>query len=274
MQEHISGLRQTNAELSIDLSKLSRVHAELSTEASALSKELYDLDAFRAREKDKYTALVHEHNSALCSPMSKRQRLPPCRPAEPRSKRGWPIPNARLQSTQTMLFNKEAEATLLASHLDRARDEVRASDAARVSAVEKYERQGFRVADLEGQLKDTQEAHSESLTRLRVLALKLEAHEGGLRQAAQVEEELRLKHDSLVERMRTVERGLIDRIDRLRTENAALQGALGAARQECASLSRDLTTLRQTLPGQAEEPAGAETEVRLLRPLWPTVPKP
>ncbi len=272
MQEHISGLRQTNGELSVDLSKLSRAHAELSTEASALSKELYDLDALRAREKDRYAALSHEHNKLLTFADEQKAALAALSACGAALEARLADTERSLQSTQTMLFNKEAEATLLASHLERARDEVRASDAARISAIEKYERQGFRVADLEGQLKDTQEAHAESLARLRVSALKLEAHEGGLRQAAQVEEELRLKHDSLVERMRTVERGLIDRIDRLRTENAALQGALGAARQECASLSRDLANLRQTLPEQPEDPG--EGEVRLRRPLWPTVPKP
>jgi chromosome segregation ATPase len=257
MQEHIAGLRQTNTGLSLDLAKLSRAHAELSTEASALSKELYDLDGLRDREIDKFNKLAHEHNGLLTIVDEQRATLATLSAWGAALEARLTDTERTLHSTQTMLCNKEAEATLLASHLERARDEVHASDMARQSAIDKYERQGNRVADLEGRLKDAQEAQGESLTKLRTLAAKLEAHETELRQAAQVEEDLRLKHDSLVERMRTVERGLIDRIDRLRTENAALQGALSAARQECTSLSRDLSLLRQTHPGQPGESPSA-----------------
>jgi chromosome segregation ATPase len=257
MQEHIAGLRQTNTAQSLDLAKLSRAHAELSTEASALSKELYDLDGLRARGKDKFNELTYQHNSLLTVADEQKATLATLSAWGAAIEARLADTERTLNTTQTMLCNKEAEATLLASHLERARDEVHASDLARQSAIDKYERQGNRVADLEGRLKDAQEAQAESLARLRTLAGKLEAHENELRQAAQVEEDLRLKHDSLVERMRTVERGLIDRIDRLRTENAALQGALGAARQECSSLSRDLSLLRQTHPGQPGESPSA-----------------
>jgi chromosome segregation ATPase len=269
MQEHIAGLRQTNGELSLDVAKLSRAHAELSAEASALSKELFDLDGLRVRDKEKYSALMRDYNGALALADEQKATLAALSACGAALEARLADTERTLQSTQIMLRNKEAEASLLASHLERARDEVHASDAARVSAIEKYERQGFRVADLEGRLKDAHAAHSESLTRLRTLATKLEAHDAELRQAAQTEEDLRLKHDGLVERMRTVERGLIDRIDRLRTENAALQGALNAARQECASLSRELSDLGQTRPDEPEE-----QQVRLLRPIWPTASKP
>ncbi len=269
MQDHVAGLRQTNAELSLDVAKLSRAHSELSTEASALSKELYDLDGLRAREKEKYNALARSHNGALALNDEQKASLAALSACGAALEARLADTGRALLSTQALLRNKEAEATLLASHLERARDEVHASDAARVAAIEKYERQGFRVADLEGRLKDAQDAHSESLTRLRTLAAKLESHDADLRQATQTGEELRSKHDGLVERMRTGERGLIDRIDRLRTENAALQGALSAARQECASLSRELSDLRQTAPDEPEEQG-----VRLLRPIWPTASKP
>ncbi len=263
MQEHIAGLRQTSGEMNLDLAKLSRAHAELSAEASALAKELYDLDGLRAGEKEKFNALAQDHNQVLLLADEQKASLAALSACGAALEARLADTERALQSAQTMLRNKEAEATLLASHLERARDEVHASDSARVSAIEKYERQGFRVADLEGQLKDTQDAHSESLGRLRTLAAKLETHESDLRHAAQVEADLRLKHDALVERLRTVERGFIDRIERLRTENAALQGALGAARQECANLTRDLSVLRQTLPGQADASPTPEDEASM-----------
>jgi len=252
MQEHISGLRETNIELSLDLSKLNRAHAELSAEASALSKELYDAGGLRIRETSKFNALAEAHDHLLTVSDEQNATLASLSASAAALEVRLSDTERALHSVQTMLYNKEAEATLLASHLERAYDEVQASDAARKSAIEKYERQGNRVADLEGRLSDAQQAHSESLGRLRGLNTKLEAQQNELREAAARENALRLKHESLIERMRSIERGLIDRIDRLRAENAALHGALGAAQQECSNLSRDLLAARLPLAQAAD----------------------
>ncbi len=248
MQEHLSGLRQTNASLSLDLSRLNRAHAELSTEASALSKELYDLGGLREREKDKLQALSQAHQSVLALADEQRASLASLAACGAVLETRLVDTERALRAAQTMLYNKEAEATLLSSHLERARDDLATSDAAHSSAVERYERERGRGLELQNRLTEAQQSQEEQLSKFRALTAKLETRESELRDGGTREQELRRKHDALLERMHSMERGLIDRIDRLRAENAALQGALGAARQEQGSVSRESSRQGQGKP--------------------------
>ncbi len=254
MQNHISGLRETNAGLSLDLAKLNRAHAELSVEASALTKELYDLDGLRQRDRKKLHALAEEHQNLLGFSEEQRASLASLSASSAALEMRLADTERALNNTKMALYNKEAEATLLASHLERARDDLQTSDAAHQSAFDRYEREKARGAELEGRFKEVRDSHDESLAKQRVLTAKLNARECDLQEALEREKNLRLKHDALLERLIFNERGSADRIDRLRVENAALQGALGAARQECANLSRDLSTSRLVQNQSSEEP--------------------
>ncbi len=266
MQEHIANLRQTNTTLNLDLGRLNRAHAELSAEASALTKELYDLDGLRNREKETFRSLMREHNDLLALADEQRLSLASLSACSAALEVRLVDTERALNTTKTSLCNKEAEATLLASHLERARDDLQISDQAHQSAVERYEREKNRSAELDGRLKEMQAAHDELFTQHRAANAKLSARETDVLEAAEREKALILKHESLLERMRSNERGMADRIDRLRSENAALQGALGAARQECDSLSRDLSALRGA-PAKVVENAAASEPSRDEAPL-------
>ncbi len=232
MQEHLSALRQTNTGLSLDLSRLNRAHAELSAEASALSKELYDLAGLRQRDVDKLQALSRAHESVLALADEQKASLASLAACGAALEARLADTERALSAAQALLYNKEAEATLLSSHLERAREDLATSDAARNAAVERFERERARGAELQNRLTEYQQTQDEQLSKFRALTAKLEGREFELRDRGTREQELRLKHDALLERMHSMERGLIDRIDRLRAENAALQGALGAARQD------------------------------------------
>ncbi len=244
MQDHIANLRETNAGLSLDLAKLNRAHAELSVEASALTKELYDLDGLRDRYKQKLTALTAEHQNLLALADEQKASLSSLSACGAALEVRLADTERALNSTKTALYNKEAEATLLATHLERARDDLQTSDAAHHSSLERYEREKNRGIELESRFKEVREAHEEAVALHRALTAKFEAQQSDLLTVLEREKDLRLKHDALLERLLFNEKGSADRIDRLRVENAALQGALGAARQECANLSRDLSTSR------------------------------
>jgi chromosome segregation ATPase len=266
MQEHIAGLRQANTGLNLDLGRLSRAHAELSAEASALTKELYDLDGLRNRENDRYFDLVRAHNNVLAIADEQKASIASLSACSAALEVRLTDTERSLNTTKAALCNKEAEATLLSSHLERARDDLQTSDAAHQSAVERYEREKARGLELDGRFKEVRAMHEELSGQHRALSAKLEAREGDLREATEREKALQLKHESLIERMHSNERGLADRIDRLRAENAALQGALGAARQECSSLSRDLSALRGT-QGKTDEGSSASESAHDEAPL-------
>jgi chromosome segregation ATPase len=246
MQDHIAGLRETNTALSLDLTNLTRAHTELTAETFGLTKELHDLGLQYARAKEQFGDLSHAHNNLLAFTDEQKANLATVSACGAALEVRLSDTERGLAAAQTMLCNKEAEASLLSSHLDRARDDVRASEAAREASLEKLAKEKAHVAELETHLQEMLAAGEEGLAKIRELTAKLDARNAELREAEQREQELRLKRDSLLERMRSVERGLIDRIDRLRAENSALQGALAAARQECANLSRDLSSLRVT----------------------------
>jgi len=267
MQDHIASLRETNAGLSLDLAKLNRAHAELSVDASALTKELYDLDGLRDRTKNKLEALTDAHQNLLELADEQKASLASLSACSAALEVRLANTDRALNDAKTALCNKEAEATLLASHLERARDDLQISDAAHQSALERYEREKSRGADLEGRFKDVREEHEEVLTRQRALIAKRDALESDLREALEREKDLRLKHDALLERLMFNEKSATDRIDRLRAENAALQGALGAARQECANLARDLSASRllQSQPSDGTktlQSAGEDTSLK------------
>ncbi len=244
MQDHIVQQRQTNIALSLDLSKLNRAHAELSAEASALAKELYDLDGLRNREKSKFNALMDAHHTLLAVSDEQKASLASLSACSAALEVRLEDTERALNTVKTLLLNKEAEATLLSSHLERGRDDLIASDNAHQSALERYEREKARSAELESRFAEVREAQEASLAQNRILAAKLDANESNLQDALAREKDLQVKHDALLERLMFNERGSADRIDRLRAENAALQGALGAARQECTNLARDLSALR------------------------------
>ncbi len=244
MQDHIANLRETNAGLNLDLARLNRAHAELSVEASALTKELYDLDGQRDRYKNKLSALTDAHQKLMALADEQKASLSTLSACGAALEIRLADTERALNNTKTALCNKEAEATLLASHLERARDDLQTSDAAHHSSLERYEREKNRGIELEGRFKEVREAHEEVLARHRILTAQFEAQQSDLQTALEREKDLRLKHEALLERLLFNEKGSAERIDRLRVENAALQGALGAARQECANLSRELSTSR------------------------------
>jgi len=240
MQKALAAVGSEKSALETELAKLTRQHAELSTEAFSLSKELYDLSGLHDRQRalaqslsisrDQLAAQSDEQKASIASLEAYRQSVDARLSDTVRS----------LEAAKTQLNNKEAEATLLSTHLARAKDDLQASEKAYQSAIGKYERQGVRVGELELQLQHVQEMLSDSLAKLRAHALKSEAYETELRRGREREDGMQVKYATTVERMRASERSLAGRIDRLRSENAALQGALESARKETATLSREL----------------------------------
>jgi len=255
MEKELAAIGAAKAALETDLSRLNRAHAELSTEAFSLSKELYDLTGLHDRQRisvnsltaarDQLAALADEQKASIASLEACQQALE-ARLADA---------TRNLEATRTKLSNNEAEATLLSTHLARAKDDLQASEKLYQAAIAKYERQGVRVGELELQLQHVQEMLSDSLSKLRAHALKSEGYETDLRRSREREDELQVKHATAVERMRSSERGLTGRIDRLRSENAALQGALETARKEHASLSRELRDNAVAARKEQAEPA-------------------
>ncbi len=252
LQEDMAGLSQTNGELNAELAALSQEHATLSAETFSLSKELYDLGCVRDYEAAKMQKLADAHQELLAVVEDKQATIAALLACGAALDTRLADTERELVSTKTLLRSQEAEASLLASHLSRSREEAQALKTAHTASVETQKSLTARIEDLERQLEAADRVQTEQSARLQAFAARSETYESDLRRARERENERQLMHASTLERMRAEERGLAGRIDRLRAENAALQNALENARNECMRLTRELHGLH--LPASRDEP--------------------
>jgi len=120
--------------------------------------------------------------------------------------------------------------------------------------------QTSKVERLEGELSTLRLQHQADQVTLKSAAARVADREEALEAAGKREKEL-IRHRKLqVETAHAVEASYLEKIERLRSVHAASQDALDTARRTCDGLTRELATLRATLPPQDVEAAHMQRE--------------
>ena len=157
--------------------------------------------------------------------------------------------------TSGLIARKEVRITVLAASFEEAQalaakrqDALTALEASMTRQGQVLAVQISKVELLEGELSTLRLQRQADQVTLKTAAARVADREEALEAAIKREKDL-IRHRMLqVETTRAVESGFLEKIERLRSANAASQDALDAARKTCAVLTQELAALRATLP--------------------------
>ncbi len=156
-----------------------------------------------------------------------------------------------------LLTRKDVRIYELAASFEEARTLAAKQQEALAALEANLARQGQALAAqtgtverLEGELSTLRLQHQADQVTLKSAAARVADREEGLEAAGKREKDLIRLRKLQVETARAVESGYLEKIERLRSAHVASHDALDAARRTCDGLSRELATLRASLPPQ------------------------
>lgn len=141
-----------------------------------------------------------------------------------------------LLEAERKLTEKDLHARGLADVVSIMRHELDVAENRIAKLQERLEAEARRATQLTDELAALHQEHDANLGRLRNLMVKTSVGEAALEDARRRETHILAQRDQQAERAREVERALSERNVQLRSEYAALQGALDVARQRCEEL--------------------------------------
>jgi chromosome segregation ATPase len=157
--------------------------------------------------------------------------------------------------TSGLIARKDAQINLLAASFEetqalaaKQRDALTALEANMARRGQTLAAQTSKVELLEGELSTLLLQHQAD--QLKSAAARVADREEALEAAVKREKDLIRNRKLQAETARAAEGGYLEKIERLRSANAASQDALDAARRTCDGLTRELAALRGTLPPQ------------------------
>ena len=168
-------------------------------------------------------------------------------------------------AAEQKLIEKDRHARSLADVLAATRYDLDAAEAKLARLQEKTDAEVRRAARLNDELAALRQQHEAGLSDLRTLMVKMNVKEAALEDAVRREKDIFAQRDLLAERAREVERGLLEKNTHLRSEYAAMQGALDVARRRCAELEKTLAQRRgaEPEPQQGAVAAAADEDAHL-----------
>lgn len=138
------------------------------------------------------------------------------------------------------LSEEHRHARSLADALAATRDDLDVAESKLVRLREQSDAEAHRTAQLRDELAALRQRHDADLAQLRTLMVKMNVNEAALRDAQRRETDSLAQRDQLAERSRETERGFSEKNLHLRSEHAAMEGALDVARQRCEELEKAL----------------------------------
>jgi chromosome segregation ATPase len=157
--------------------------------------------------------------------------------------------------TSGLIARKDAQINLLAASFEetqalaaKQRDALTALEANMARQGQALAAQTGKVELLEGELSTLLLQHQADQVTLKSAAARVADREEALEAAVKREKDLIRNRKLQAETARAAEGGYLEKIERLRSANAASQDALDAARRTCDGLTRELAALRATLP--------------------------
>ena len=160
-------------------------------------------------------------------------------------------------AAQNRLRDKTHEVEALSDQLGLVRSD-------HAIAQKRLEAEAARGADLIKAANVLRTEQATEAAKLRNLNLKIESGNAELREMRRREGELLAKQAELAAKIRDGENRFDEQIQRLRSGNSALQGALDVARRRCDELENEMTSLRRNGAAMPAVVADKE-EIILLR---------
>lgn len=257
LNERLAQSAQENREYEQMLAEVHSHLAEVSAELGATTKALYDADGLHERKTDELIQLTQAHEAMT---MLAEERLANHAAADARAA-GLEL---RLGDVSRMLLEAEkrfaertTQAAKLSDALAHSNRNLELSEGSYAALQKKLEAETVRAAQLTQELEAQRQQREEDQAKLRTLTIKIGVNEAALEDANRREKKIRAQRDQLVEKARAAEHALVEKLDRLQSEYAALQGALEVARRRCETLDADLSAQRA---GRQKAPAAAEAD--------------
>lgn len=230
------------------LSELATMEAEI----GAMRKALYDTEGLLGRKQDEFLEYIRLQESMK---LLGEMRFAALAASDARVA-GLELRlgdfSRNLTEAEQKLMQKELQNRSLNDVLTVVRHEREVAENQLAQFQEKFEREVARAAQVDAELAALREQHDGNLSQLRTLMVKMNVNDAALDDARRREKEILAQRDVAAERSREAERTLNDQIAYLRSEQAAAQGALQAARARCEELDALLA---------AERTAGADRHV-------------
>ncbi len=248
------------------LSKAEHEIAGFASEHGALASALYDADGLYKTKQEELAKLSQAHQmlSAVAD-----ERLASHASADARAA-GLEL---RLGDVSRTLVEAEKRFTERTAHAARlndalvvARSNLEVLEGNYAVLQKKFDAESARVAQLGKELDDLRQQRDADQSKLRAANIKIGVLEAGLEDAKQREAQILTQRDQQMEKIRTSERALNEKYDALRSDFAAQEGALEAARRRCETLESELSQARvargKHQPGsEAEQNASLRQEV-------------
>lgn len=248
------------------LSKAEHEIAGFASEHGALASALYDADGLYKTKQEELAKLSQAHQmlSAVAD-----ERLASHASADARAA-GLEL---RLGDVSRTLVEAEKRFTERTAHAARlndalvvARSNLEVLEGNYAVLQKKFDAESARVAQLGKELDDLRQQRDADQGKLRAANIKIGVLEAGLEDAKQREAQILTQRDQQMEKIRTSERALNEKYDALRSDFAAQEGALEAARRRCETLESELSQARvargKHQPGsEAEQNASLRQEV-------------
>lgn len=248
------------------LSKAEHEIAGFASEHGALASALYDADGLYKTKQEELAKLSQAHQmlSAVAD-----ERLASHASADARAA-GLEL---RLGDVSRTLVEAEKRFTERTAHAARlndalvvARSNLEVLEGNYAVLQKKFDAESARVAQLGKELDDLRQQRDADQGKLRAANIKIGVLEAWLEDAKQREAQILTQRDQQMEKIRTSERALNEKYDALRSDFAAQEGALEAARRRCETLESELSQARvargKHQPGsEAEQNASLRQEV-------------
>lgn len=246
LQSDVAALGERAARLETDLhdAQMRAAHAE--GVWSALEKQVMDSSALAQRRIEDGVAIQRGLVAASDLAETRRVQIAGLEMQAEALQAERDDLRRELAQTQLHLAEKTSAAELFAKERDFTRSDLAAANLRREALQKDIEELTARLADREGELRETERARTRLSNDIADQAQALEASQAR-------EAELRAQLQAAVETQRDDARKSAERAQTLRAERDALQGALEAARREAAALRDELGLARQSQDAASHE---------------------
>ena len=248
-----------NEQIRANVEALSKAEHEIAgfiSERGALTAALYDADGLYKTKQQEVARLNQAHQvlSALADERLASHASSDARAAGLELRLGDVSRN--LVEAERRFTERTAHAARLNDALVVARSNFEVLEGNYAALQKKFDTESARRIQLVKDLEDLRQQRDADQGKLRALNIKIGVQEANLEDAKQREAQILTQRDQQIEKIRESERALNEKYDALRSEFAALGGALEAARRRCETLESELAQAR----AHSHSPLGSEAE--------------
>jgi predicted nucleic acid-binding Zn-ribbon protein len=258
LADELTALQRAHREQVTTNRYLQRELAETSAQVAAAQKALFDADVVYSNKNEEIRQLSDELKSRIVLAEVRHASLGVAENYGSDLEKQLAALRNELTIARNSLRDKTDAVETLGIQLSQLRDE-------RAKARKRLEAEAARVTDLVETTNAMRSEQTVEAAKLRHLNLKIDTGDAELREMRRREKELLAKQAELNAKIRDSEDRFDEQIQRLRSGNAALQGALEVARRRCDELENEVSSLRRESPSLAVAATEKEEIIALRR---------